>query len=229
MPLLEVRLDTVAGIRSTLEGAVDPVTAAVLAELSGAESVAVALNDKESPVRKRDLYILQDVVRSRLNVRVPPSRKMVDLMLSISPGLVTFLPPDRSLDGKGSSELKEAISAIKTGKELAVAVGVEPDIAQVKAASRLGADYVEVSTRSFADARTYHDRLMAYERITTVVRAAFKFDLGIIAGGGLTYQNVREIAEIAQIESVSVGTAVTARALMLGYENAVRDMVGLVR
>ena len=229
MAILEVRLDSVASVRSTLDGAVDPVTAAILAELSGAESISVTITERESPIRKRDIYILQDVVGSRFNVRVHPFRKMVDLMLAISPALVTFLPPQETLGEKGTGELKEAIAAVKAAKELAAAIRVEPEVDEVKAASRLGADYVELSSRRYADAATYHDRLMEREHIIQIARAAFKFDLGVIVGGGLNYQNVREIAEIEQVESVAVGTAITARALMAGYENAVRDMVELVR
>ncbi|MFQ6617858.1 MAG: pyridoxine 5'-phosphate synthase [Fidelibacterota bacterium] len=233
MPNLEINLDPVAAIRETLGmDRIDPVAAAVLAEMSGAESIAISLTEDQKPVRNRDLYILQDIVRTRLNLRISPTGKMVEMALSIAPEMVTLVPPkgiSGGVDVKKNGDLKDFVLMLKADQQIAVCTLINPVLSQVKAATKIGADYICISTEKFARAKSYHERISEHEKIATIAKAAFKFDLGVMAGGGLNYQNVKEIAEIEQIETVSVGTAVAAKSILIGFENAVRDILDLIR
>ena len=229
MALLEVKLDPVAKMRDTIDPSIDPVKAAVAAELAGVDAVSIRLTEDREDARLRDLNILQEVVHSRLNLVISSSKRLVDKALSINSAMVTLDDELGLTDSKVASHMKEAISVLKNNKNLAVAIKINPEVSDAKTASRLGADYVELNTTRFAGTKNYHDRTLELERIASVARAAFKFDLGVSAGGGLNYQNAAYVAEIEQIDTISIGGAIISRAMLIGLENAVRDMVDLVK
>ena len=229
MALLEVKLDPVAKMRDTIDPSIDPVKAAVAAELAGVDAVSIRLTEDREDERLRDLNILQEVVHSRLNLVISSSKRLVDKALSINSAMVTLDDELGLTDSKVASHMKEAISVLKNNKNLAVAIKINPEVSDAKTASRLGADYVELNTTRFAGTKNYHDRTLELERIASVARAAFKFDLGVSAGGGLNYQNAAYVAEIEQIDTISIGGAIISRAMLIGLENAVRDMVDLVK
>ena len=228
MALLEVKLDAVANIRDLIGRSVDPVKAAVVAELAGADGLALRLTEDKEEERMRDLMLLQEVVNSRLNLIISSSKRQVDKALAVSAAMVTLDDEIGLTDSKVASSMKEAIAVLKNNKNLAIAIRINPEVSDAKTASRLGADYVDIDTTRFSSTINYHERTMELERIAIVARAAFKFDLGVTAGGNLSYQNASYIAEIEQVDTVSMGRAVTSRAMLIGLENAVRDAIELV-
>ncbi|TFB11722.1 hypothetical protein E3V36_00285 [Candidatus Marinimicrobia bacterium MT.SAG.2] len=229
MALLEVRLDAVAAMRDLIGDSIDPVKSAVVAELAGADGVGIKLTDDREEERMRDLSLLQEIVNSRLNLIINSSKRQVDKALAVSAAMVTLYDDVGLADSKVIASMKEAISVLKNNKNLAISIKINPEVTEAKAASRLGADYVEIDTSRFALTKDYHDRTMELERIAAVARAAFKFDLMVSAGGDLSYQNAAYIAEIEQVDSVSIGKAIISRGLLVGLENAVRDALDLVK
>lgn len=229
MSLLEVKLDSVAKMRDTISESMDPATFAMAAELAGADSIRITLTEDREEERIRDLTILQEVVHSRLNLVINSSKRLVDKALSINSEIVTLDDEYGLKDSKVAANMKEAISVLKNNNNLALSIRINPEVADAKTASRLGADYVDINTSRFAGTQNYHDRTLELERIAAVARAAFKFDLGVIAGGGLTFQNVAYIAEIEQVDTVTVGGALISRAMIIGLESSVRDMLDLVK
>ena len=229
MALLEVRLDAVAEIRDLIGDSVDPVKSAVVAELAGADGIGIKLSDDREEERMRDLSLLQEVVNSRLNLIINSSKRQVDKALSVSSAMVTIYDELGLTDSKAAASMREAISVLKNNKNLAISIRINPEVSEAKTASRLGADYVDIDTSRFALTNDFHDRTMELERIAAVARAAFKFDLMFSAGGNLSYQNVAYIAEIEQVDSVSMGKAVISRGMLIGLENAVRDAIDLVK
>ena len=229
MALLEVKLDIVAKIRDSIDSSIDPVTFAVAAELAGADSVRIELTEEKEEERTRDLTLLQEVVHSRLNVVINSSNRLVDKALTISSSMVTIDDEIGLTDSKVASNMKEAISVLKNNKDLAVSIRINPEVSDAKTASRLGADYVDINTSRFASTQNYHDRTMELERIATVARAAFKFDLAVSAGGGLNYQNAAFISDIEQVDTVFVGGAIFSRSILIGLDSAVRDMLDFVK
>ncbi len=228
MALLEVRLDAVAKIRDLIGSSIDPVKAAVVAELAGADGVGIRLSEDKEEERMRDLSLLQEVVNSRLNLVINSSKRQVDRALTVSSAMVTLDDEAGLADSKVVSSMREAIAVLKNNKNLAIAIRINPEVADAKTASRLGADYVDIDTTRFALTNNYHDRTMELERVSSVARAAFKFDLGITAGGNLSFQNAAYIAEIEQVDTVSMGKAIISRGMLIGLENAVRDAIDLV-
>ena len=229
MALLEVRLDAVAAMRDLIGDSIDPVKSAVVAELAGADGVGIKLTDDREEERMRDLSLLQEIVNSRLNLIINSSKRQVDKALAVSSDMVTLYDDVGLADSKVIASMKEAISVLKNNKNLAISIKINPEVTEAKTASRLGADYVEIDTSRFALTKDYHDRTMELERIAAVARAAFKFDLMVSAGGDLSYQNAAYIAEIEQVDSVSIGKAIISRGLLVGLENAVRDALDLVK
>ncbi|MCH7818664.1 MAG: pyridoxine 5'-phosphate synthase [Candidatus Marinimicrobia bacterium] len=228
MALLEVRLDAVAEIRDLIGDSVDPVKSAVVAELAGADGIGIKLSDDREEERMRDLSLLQEVVNSRLNLIINSSKRQVDKALSVSSAMVTLYDELGLTDSKAAASMREAISVLKNNKNLAISIRINPEVSEAKTASRLGADYVDIDTSRFAVTKDYHDRTMELERIAVVARAAFKFDLMVSAGGNLSYQNAAYIAEIEQVDTVSMGKSIISRGMLIGLENAVRDAIDLV-
>lgn len=229
MALLEVRLDVVAEMRDMIGDSFDPVKSAVVAELAGADGVGISLSDSKEEERMRDVSLLQEVVNSRLNLIINSSKRQVDKALAVSAAMVTIYDEIGLADSKVSASMKEAIAVLKNNKNLAISIRINPEVSEAKTASRLGADYVDIDTSRFALTKDYHDRTMELERIAIVARAAFKFDLMVSAGGNLSYQNVAYIAEIDQVDTVSMGKSVISRGMLIGLENSVRDAIDLVK
>ena len=229
MSLLEIKLDPVAKMRDTISESIDPATFAMAAELAGADSIRISLTEDREEERIRDLSILQEVVHSRLNLVIHSTKRLVDKALSINSDMITLDDEFGLTDSKAATNMKEAISVLKNNKNLALSIRINPEVADAKTASRLGADYVDINTSRFAGTQNYHDRTLELERIASVARAAFKYDLGVTAGGGLTFQNVAYIAEIEQVDTVTVGGALVSRAMIIGLESSVRDMLDLVK
>ena len=229
MALLEVRLDAVAEIRDLIGDSIDPVKSAVVAELAGADGVGIKLSDEREEERMRDLSLLQEVVNSRLNLIINASKRQVDKALAVSAAMVTIYDDLGLADSKVSASMKDAISVLKNNKNLAISIKINPEVSEAKTASRLGADYVDIDTSRFALTKDYHSRTMELERIAAVARAAFKFDLMVSAGGNLSYQNAAYIAEIEQVDTVSMGRAIISRGMLIGLEDAVRDAIDLVK
>jgi pyridoxine 5-phosphate synthase len=235
--LLGVNVDHVATVRQARGTAEpDPVTAAALAELGGADSITVHLREDRRHIQERDVELLRKTVKTRLNLEMAPTDAMVGIALKLTPDAVTLVPEKREeLTTEGGLDVALHRHLIKKQVDLlrqsgiVVSLFVDPDLEQIKMAHRVGADYVEIHTGTYCDARTPELRRGELAKIETALRAGHKLGLGVNAGHGLNYQNVRPVVSLGGVEEFNIGHSIVARAVLVGMERAVREMAALVR
>jgi pyridoxine 5-phosphate synthase len=237
MVRLGVNVDHVATLREARKGKMpDPVAAAVIAEMAGAHGIVCHLREDRRHIKDKDLYLLKEMVKTHLNMEMAPTDEMIKIATEVVPDMVTLVPERREeLTTEGGLEvianfeyLHEAIMILRANN-IVVSLFIAPEINQIKAAARVKADYVELHTGVFAGAENLNTVADELEKIRSMALAASKLGLGVSAGHGLNYQNVREIAAIPQMEELNIGHAIVAKAMMVGMERAVREMLELIR
>jgi pyridoxine 5-phosphate synthase len=231
-----VNVDHVATVRQArLANEPDPVVAAALAELAGAQGIVVHLREDRRHIQDRDVEILRRTVKTKLNLEMAATEEMVKIALRLKPDVVTLVPEKRQeLTTEGGLDvvlyeesLKGVIKKLHEA-DIAVSLFINADPNQIKIAHRLEADYVEIHTGTFADAETFAQRQEEFERIVTAARLARKLGLGVHAGHGVDYRNVLWLRKISEIEEFSIGHSIIARAVITGIERAVQEMIALV-
>jgi len=233
---LGVNVDHVATLRQARRVSYpDPVTAAMLAELAGAEQITIHLREDRRHIQDRDLRILRDTVQTVLNLEMAASAEMVKVAYEFKPDTVTLVPERREeLTTEGGldvssqrDQLTKLIKNLKDG-DIVVSLFIDPDLDQIRASHRCNADRVELHTGRYCEARNEKDRQKELSRIVDAAKAAAKLGLGVAAGHGLNYENVRPIARIQEIDELNIGHALVARAVLVGLERAVREMIHLM-
>lgn len=236
MARLSVNVDHVATLREARRiTEPDPVTAASIVELAGAEGIIVHLREDRRHIKDRDLLILRQTVKSKLNLEMASTQEMIRIALEVRPDMSTLVPEKREeltteggLDIKMNMEsIKKSVGMLKDGG-IVVSLFVDPDIDQVVAAHKVGADYVEIHTGTFCDAKNRVDEEKELNRILTAVKMASELKLGINAGHGLNYINIKRLTGINEIEEFSIGHSIICRALFVGLDWAVREMIELI-
>jgi pyridoxine 5-phosphate synthase len=237
MVRLGVNIDHVATVRQARRAAEpDPVHAAILAELGGADGITVHLRADRRHVQDRDVEILRQVVKTRLNVEMAATQEGVRVALTVKPDQVTLVPERReevTTEGGldvvlNSVQLKPTVRTLRDGG-IRVSLFVDPDLEQVKEAHKVDAHAVEINTASYADARDGRTRELALRKIVDAARLGRKLGLDVHAGHGLTYQNVGAIAAIPEMSELNIGHNIVARAVLVGMERAVREMVEAIQ
>ena len=229
---LGVNIDHVATVRQarrTVEP--DPVAAAVLAELGGADSIVIHLREDRRHIQERDLRLLRESVATRLNLEMALSDDVVRVALEVRPHQVTIVPERREeLTTEGGLDVRAGrdrlVPVIQEFRRRGVTVSlfVDPDRGQIEQAKMAGAEIVEIHTGTYANARGTEDAHRAFLSLLEAVRVARNLRLGVAAGHGLTYRNVGRIARIHEIEELNIGHSIVARAVLVGLERAVREM-----
>jgi pyridoxine 5-phosphate synthase len=231
-PRLGVNIDHVATLRQARRvPEPDPVQAAVLAELGGADGITVHLRSDRRHIQDRDVEILRQVVKTRLNLEMAATQEMLKIALTAKPHQVTFVPERREeITTEGgldvvlnSVQLKPAVKMLQEGG-IHVSLFVDPDLEQVKEAHRIDARAIEINTAAYADARDDQGREAALRKVTDAARLGRKLNLAVHAGHGLTYENVRAVAALPEISELNIGHNIVARAVLVGMERAVREM-----
>ncbi len=237
MTRLGVNIDHVATVREARKAVEpDPIEAAFLADLGGADGIVCHLREDRRHIQDRDLEILRAIVTSHLNLEMAPLDAMVQVALRIKPDMATLVPEKREeitteggLDVRASfARITAAVSALK-GAGVVTSLFIDPDVAQIKEAARAGADFVELHTGAYARARRAVDEAIELEKLERSAQAAAKLGLGVSAGHGLNYHNVIPVAAIPEVEELNIGHSIVSRAVMVGIERAVREMVELIR
>jgi len=234
---LGVNVDHVATVRQARRAdEPDPVAAAVAAEMGGADQITVHLREDRRHIQDRDLRLLREVVRSRLNLEMAATDKIVAIAAAVGPDQSTLVPERREeLTTEGGLDVRHNADKLRPVIEtlhqegIEVSIFVDPDPDQVKASVKLGADSIEIHTGHFANAKTEDDIMAELERIEAAAIVAHKLNLGVKAGHGLTYANVYRILGIPYLEELNIGHSIVARAIMVGMERAVRDMKDIIR
>ena len=234
---LGVNVDHVATVRQARGGAEpDPVTAAALAELAGADGITVHLREDRRHIQDRDVEILRRTVKTRLNLEMASTDEMVGIALRLLPDCATLVPEKRAeLTTEGGLDviaqrhlLKRQIELLRQGGIL-VSLFVDSDLEQIKAAHRVGADAIEIHTGRYCEASTPAQQKSELGKIEAAIRAGRKLGLGVNAGHGLNYQNVRAVVSLGGIDEFNIGHSIISRAVLVGLERAVREMAALLR
>lgn len=236
MPKLAVNIDHTATLREARRGAEpDPVTAAALVELAGADGIVVHLREDRRHIKERDVELLRKTVKTKLILEMAPTQEMLKVALSINPDMVTLVPERREeLTTEGGLDvilaqdaLRKFVRTLHDGN-IIVSIFVNPDLDQIKAVNKIGADFIEIHTGLYAEAKREKDMDAEFSRIFNSVKFASKLGLGINAGHGLNYTNVKRIAGIQEIFELSIGHSIICRAVYVGIGSAVKEMKAII-
>jgi len=235
MTSLGVNIDHIANVRQarqTVEP--DPVSLAFLAELGGADGITVHLREDRRHIQDRDIKLLRELIKSRLNLEMAATSEMVEIALEFSPDMVTLVPERReevTTEGglsvaTNEIDLTSVINKIQDSG-IPVSLFVDPLQEQLEASARTGAAWVELHTGKYAEA-SWQDQEKELSKIKESIARAKSLGLRVNAGHGLTYQNVENIASIKGIEELNIGHTIIARSIAIGLKEAVREMKDLI-
>ncbi len=236
MARLAVNVDHVATLRQARGiDEPDPVLAAGLAELAGADGIICHLREDRRHINDRDLRLLRGTVKTRLNMEMAAVPEMMEIACEIRPELITLVPERREeltteggLNVQAEPDRYSEVVVRAKREGIRVSFFVDPEPHQIEASRMAGADVVEIHTGHYAEARTEEEAAERFERIRRAVEAASGLDLAISAGHGLNYANIKRFKELPRIEEYSIGHSIVSRAVFSGMERAVRDMLALV-
>jgi pyridoxine 5-phosphate synthase len=237
MARLAVNIDHVATLREARKTNVpDPVMAAGIAEMAGAECIICHLREDRRHINDRDLKLLRQVIKTRLNMEMAAVKEMVEIARDLKPDMVTLVPERRQeltteggLDVKANPDYYAGVVERLADKGIRVSFFVDPDPSQIEAAHRIGADIVEIHTGHYSEAVSKHEAEERFKRISSAVEASVDLKLGISAGHGLNYYNIKRFRFLPQIEEYSIGHSIMARAIFVGLDQAVREMIDLIK
>jgi pyridoxine 5-phosphate synthase len=237
MPDLMVNIDHVATLREARGTSYpDPVYAAGVAEMAGASGIIVHLREDRRHIKDRDVAILRSVVKSRLNLEMAATDEMVGIARHVLPDMITLVPEKREeltteggLDVVGlSGRIGKVIQSVRE-KGIKVSLFIDPEEDQILAAGALNADMIEIHTGAYSDAITPEIREEEFRKVARAAVKGKELGMGVNGGHGLNYHNVKEIASIPEIDELSIGHAIIARAVFGGLDRAIRDMITLIR
>lgn len=237
MPTLGVNIDHIATIRQarrTVEP--DPVAAAVLAELGGADGITVHLREDRRHIQDRDVRLLRQTVRTHLNLEMAATDEMVAIALDILPDYVTLVPERREevtteggLDVAGQRDRMADVVQSLQSAGIPVSLFIDADAAQIDASAAVGARFIELHTGSYAEAKGEDAQAKELEHLAMGCRQAIAAGLRVNAGHGLTYWNTYPVAGLEGMEELNIGHSIISRAALVGLERAVREMKRVIQ
>ena len=214
----------------------DPVTAALLAEQAGVDGIVVHLREDRRHVNERDVRLLRELLTTKLDLEMAATDEIIKIACDVVPELATIVPEKRQeLTTEGGISVIDNITRLKSAikdlhnADVEVSLFIEPDLDQIDAAVEISSDYIEIHTGVFANAISEEEQFDELEKIRLAAKHAKKLGLGVNAGHGLNYQNIKIFRELTDIDEVSIGQAVIARAVFIGLNEAIREMIKLVR
>ncbi|NJN48653.1 MAG: pyridoxine 5'-phosphate synthase [Alkalinema sp. RL_2_19] len=232
MLTLGVNIDHVATIRQarrTVEP--DPVAAATIAELAGADGITVHLREDRRHMQDRDVQILRQTVRSHLNLEMAATDEMVAIALDIQPDYVTLVPERREevtteggLDIAGQASRMNQVVGKLQAAGIPVSLFIDPDADQIQASADTGAQFIELHTGRYAEAHKPDAQAIELAALGKGCELAIDRGLRVNAGHGLTYWNVYPVAQLPGMEELNIGHSIISRAVLVGLDRAVREM-----
>jgi len=234
---LAVNIDHFATIREARRsGEPEPILAALLAEQAGAEAIVCHLRGDRRHIKERDLRMLRQVVKTKLNLEMAASEEMKKIALEVKPDVISLVPERKEeLTTEGGLNVKanqkNLIPFIQELKKagIRVSIFVDPDLIQIEACHKVGVDLVEINTGKYAEPRPGKERPEALDEIKRAAEYGHKLGLEIHAGHGLDYKNVSQIKAIPEISELSIGFSIVAHSAIVGIDKAVREMVELIK
>jgi len=233
---LGVNIDHIATIREARKtNEPDPVQAAVLAELGGADGITVHLRGNRRHINERDVQLLKKSIKTRLNVEMAATNEMKDIMLSVLPNQVTLVPERKEeVTTEGGLDViineNHLIDYIKEleSAEIKVSAFIDPDKEQIKTAHKIGIKTIEINTTKFSETNDYKEALKEFDNLKLISKYSKKIGLEVLAGHGLNYQNILLFRKLENVEEVNIGHSIVSRAVFSGIEDAVRLMKRLI-
>jgi len=234
---LAVNVDHIATLRQ-LRGVSypDPVAAAVLAELAGADGIVVHLRKDRRHIQDRDARILRRIVQTKLILEMASTTEMLGIALDIKPDLVTLVPERREeVTTEGGLDLvvhKSAVTeTIRTlqNSGIPVSIFIDPEPEQLKLAHQANANLIEIHTGTFCDATTSKKKNQAFSKIVDAIKLSHKLRIGVNVGHGICYNTIKAFKGLKEIDEFSIGHSIVSRAALVGMERAVREMLALVK
>ena len=231
-----INVDHVATLRNARgETQPDPVTVALIAEQYGVDGIVVHLREDRRHINERDLRLLRELVTTKLDMEMAAVPEIIKIACDVQPELATIVPERRQeLTTEGGinvlDNIEQLTSAIKDlhKAEIAVSLFIEPDIDQINAAAEIKADLVELHTGIFANALTEDEQFDELDRVRLAAKQAKKLGLGVNAGHGLNYINIKQLIQVEEIDEVSIGHALLARAVVVGIKEAILEMRNII-
>lgn len=232
-----INIDHIATLRQARrESEPDPVIAAGICELAGADGIVCHLREDRRHIIDRDVRILKETVKTKLDLEMAATDEMVKIACEIKPDMVTLVPEKRQeLTTEGGLDLAamemKVSPAIDILKEngIKVSVFIEPHPDSVDMALEVGADMIEIHTGKYALIKEYNERIIELDKIRQTAKVGKELALGVNAGHGLNYLNIIPIANMEDIDEVSIGHSIIARAAFVGLHNAVTEMLTIIR
>lgn len=237
MARLAVNVDHVATVRQARGiDEPDPVLAAGIAELAGAEAIICHLREDRRHINDRDLNLLRRTVKTKLNLEMATVDEMIQIALNTEPDLVTLVPEKREeltteggLDVQANPEKYREVVDRLHGKGILVSFFVDPDKKQIETSHRVGGDIVEIHTGHYSEASSEAEAERLFIKIAEATKFSAGLGLHVSAGHGLNYVNVKRFESLDQITEYSIGHSIVARAVYVGFDQAVREMIDLVK
>jgi pyridoxine 5-phosphate synthase len=233
---LGVNIDHVATVREARRtNEPDPVWAATLAELGGADGITLHLREDRRHIQERDLRILLQTVAVRVNLELACDEEVLAIACDAKPYQATLVPERReevTTEGgldvvKGRDRVADAVKRLKDAG-IKVSLFLDPEPRQLEAGAKLGVEAIELHTGAYARASAHHEATAELETLHSAGKLVRAAGLALHAGHGLTYRNVRPVATIPEMHELNIGHSIIARAIMVGLEQAVRDMKRLI-
>lgn len=231
-----LNIDHIATLRNARgETQPDPVAAALLAEQAGIDGIVVHLREDRRHINERDVRLLRELITTKLDLEMAATDEIIRIACDVGPELATIVPEKRlELTTEGGINVIDNISLLKDTihtlhkHDIEVSLFIEPEIEQIDAATEINSDIIEIHTGAFANALSEEEQIDELEKIRLGARHAKKLGLGVNAGHGLNYQNMKLFRDLADIDEVSIGHAVLARAVLIGLDKAVKDMFSII-
>ena len=234
---LALNIDHIATLRNARgETQPDPVTAALIAEQAGIDGIVVHLREDRRHISERDVRLLRELINTKLDLEMAATEEIVKIACDIGPELATIVPEKRQeLTTEGGVNVIDNITLMKNTIEelhkydIEVSLFIEPDIRQIDAAAEINSDYIEIHTGVFANALSEEEQFDELDKIRVAAKHAKKLGLGVNAGHGLDYQNIKIFRELTDIDEVSIGHSIIARSVFVGIKQAVQEMFELLK
>ncbi len=236
MARLGVNVDHVATLRQARGGhEPDPIMAASLVQLAGADGLVVHLREDRRHIQERDLTILRETVHIQLNLEMAAEESVAKIALHVKPDIATLVPERRQeLTTEGglnviehSDRIQAMVNLLHEGG-IRVSLFVDPDLQQIRAAHKANADFVELHTGRYANTQRQQETDTEFEALVQAAKLAAKLGLRVSAGHGLNYHNSQRMTKIQEIEEFNIGHSIIAQSIFVGLERAVREMKALL-
>lgn len=232
-----INVDHIATLRNARgEAQPDPVTFALMAEQFGVDGIVIHLREDRRHINERDVRLLRELITTKLDLEMAAVDEIIEIACDVQPDLATLVPEKRQeLTTEGGINVIDNIKQIRSAierlhaAEIPVSLFIEPDLNQIDVAAEINADFIEIHTGHYANATSEEDIFDELERVRVAAKHAKKLGLGVNAGHGLNYINMKEFIAIEEIDEVSIGHAVLARAIYTGAEQAIKEMINLTK